>query len=426
MAPQTHTINSSCYRTYLDMYFKNPRYDKKIEALSEGVDLKGVDLHFAVILNSTVTVGNLLNNQNSSNKIDVNQKDAFGYTPLHLACYSGLNMQIIQILLDSNCDVDLQDRFGFSALHYVVSVSKNINLIKLLLNHGCNTNLQNNINNFTVLHTAISDYSENSDNSKEIVELLLDSGCDTSLFGGFSRDITALHMATYKKCVEIVKLLLNNGCDINLRGSNGYTALHFAVFLESIEIVKLLLDYESNSLSTNKKASSHCINIQDTLFGSTPLHIAIGVKKNIEIVKLLLNSDYNIDINIQNTISHHTPLHLAVIDGSFDIVKLLLEKKCDLNIQTSGGYTALHLAIIHFKNTQPSNINIVKLLLEHNSDTELCNNDGNDAFYFAIYKANSAEITQLLLNTKQTKHNAVYNAAQKVGSKRKCWYKFFF
>ena len=88
----------------------------------------------------------------------------------------------------------------------------------------------------------------------------------------------------------------------------------------------------------------------------TPLLSAISIK-NLEISKILINKDYNIN---NTTDIKFTPLHFASYYNLVKIVKLLLQKNADLTIKTKKeGETPLHLAC------RKGNFEIVNLLLNN-------------------------------------------------------------
>jgi ankyrin repeat protein len=59
---------------------------------------------------------------------------------------------------------------------------------------------------------------------------------------------------------------------------------------------------------------------------------------DFKFVYCLLKKDIDLDIKDKN---NFTPLHLAVLKGRYEIVKLLLEKGANLNIQNDDGYVPL-------------------------------------------------------------------------------------
>ena len=73
-------------------------------------------------------------------------------------------------------------------------------------------------------------------------------------------------------------------------------------------------------------------------FGGVALHGAM-FGKDIEIVKLLI--DNGCDINVQGTSNGYTPLHDAVWANNVEAAKLLIEKGAKLDIEAKHGLTPL-------------------------------------------------------------------------------------
>ena len=67
-----------------------------------------------------------------------------------------------------------------------------------------------------------------------------------------------------------------------------------------------------------------------------------------------------------------TPLHMACYYNYYDIVKLLIDNKADMNIQNSAGDTPLHKALSGY------NIDnrIIKYLVKNGADVTIKNNKG--------------------------------------------------
>ena len=86
----------------------------------------------------------------------------------------------------------------------------------------------------TPLHKAVSH------GRQELLELLLDAGCDTNAKGEFGD--TPLHLAIYTQSMDPTKLLLDAGCDKEAKNINGETPLHYAICVQDMELAKHLFD----------------------------------------------------------------------------------------------------------------------------------------------------------------------------------------
>lgn len=108
---------------------------------------------------------------------------------------------------------------------------------------------------------------------------------------------------------------------------------------------------------------------------------------DIEKVKKIVNK--KIDINYQDK-QGNTALLLAIINGKFDVAKLLLKQDAvNVDIQNKDGKTALILAVDH------RNVSLVVELLQFKPDLEI--SDGNTTAYGYAFAYNLEEIKNKLL-----------------------------
>jgi len=126
----------------------------------------------------------------------------------------------------------------------------------------------------------------------------------------------------------------------------------------------------------------------------TPLHMA-ALMGHLEIVKLLL--ERRVEVNAVD-MNGQTPLFRATHGGFSEICKLLLEARADPNRkEKSQDWTALHKAAFH------ANREIVELLLKHGADPHALDADGKSALHWAVipvYEGDTTGIIQLLLDRK--------------------------
>ncbi|XP_049633497.1 ankyrin repeat domain-containing protein 26-like [Suncus etruscus] len=87
---------------------------------------------------------------------------------------------------------------------------------------------------------------------------------------------------------------------------------------------------------------------------------------------------------------HRTALHLACAGGHKEVVTLLVERKCQLNLYDSENRTALIKAV------QCQKEECATILLEHGADPNLQDIGGNTALHYAVSSQNRAIAAKLL------------------------------
>jgi ankyrin repeat protein len=123
------------------------------------------------------------------------------------------------------------------------------------------------------------------------------------------------------------------------------------------------------------------------LSNAQDIYIA-SYRGDIETVKRLIAEDPEL-INSRNS-GGRFPLEMAAQTGQIDIVKFLLEKGADVNLNR-GGATALHMAAIYGGNTE-----VITLLLEAGADINARTGNGDTPLNMAVI-GKQKEIAELLL-----------------------------
>lgn len=275
--------------------------------------------------------------------------------------------EIVKLLLRYGIDlaINATDKYGNTALSTAIFFDNKLEFIQFLIDEGADVNIAN-AAGITPLILS---------NSSEMTHLLLEAGA-TATIDNESKEGTALHIAASEGSLEIIKSLVEHGATVNARRQDGCTALYIAVVRGHKEIVAYLI---------SKQADVNTVNIR----GNTPLIHS----KSPEITLLLLESGAiaTIDLlSLQPEVGN--ALHRATREGELEIVKLLIQRGANINIENLQDLTALDLAVIN-KNTE-----IVKFLISQNADVNRVNTRGVTPLIYS----NSLEITRLLLEAGAT------------------------
>ena len=102
---------------------------------------------------------------------DVNSKDWYGYTPLHIAAARNSPIEIAELLLANGADVNAKDNFGSTPLHIAADEGCE-SITELLLSEGVNVNAKDKAGE-TPLNRALVHHHLHKENSKKKIALLL-------------------------------------------------------------------------------------------------------------------------------------------------------------------------------------------------------------------------------------------------------------
>lgn len=277
-----------------------------------------------------------INSMNGNKIIEENITKHFieKITFLHLACQQS-DPLLVEYLLQFYEDVNIQSTDGRTPLFYTTSCS----VISLLCQEGGNPNHIDRKGHCPLhLYTSSALYS--------CVEMILHYGADPMLYDSKKR-INSLLISSKKGDYRLISSLLSQGIlsntssdqltsFLNQTDYEGNTLLHHLSMNTStsstniIKSIMLLLNLGCNPFLKNQR-------------GVTSLHYLIanqilwnhGTSSHDEILQLiqliLLQHQFHFDINIKDN-DHCTLLIIACAHRKFDLCKLLLSNKADMNI----------------------------------------------------------------------------------------------
>ena len=280
-----------------------------------------------------------------------------GTTALHLAVYSSTVRSLcVRALIDNGARLDVTDAQGHTPLH-IAGMRGHQSFIKLLTPTIESFHLKD-FDGCTPLYYACKNSHiecvreimvQIPDDIGDLLKVANKYG-DPPLSVRSDNDQTILHVACEKGDLSIVKMVLEAGADPTVTDKLGCTPLYYACKNSHLECVREFMVQIPDVICDLMKVANK--------YGATPLsvranndqtilHVACE-KGDLSIVKKVLEA--GADPNSRDG-STFTPLMLAVqyVDDikAVDIVAILCEFKCNLNIQASHfsrSLTALHLA----------------------------------------------------------------------------------
>ena len=325
-------------------------------------------------------------------KCDVNISDHNSQTPLHIACYNG-NVALVQILLRNKCVVDQCDNLNKTPL-FLACEGGHEDVVKSLMNYNCNMDIRDK-NGRSALHAVCTtDSLFNYHDRVVIAELLINKIC--GVYDLDDAGQSALHSACKKNNPRIVKLLLQNKFDVNQRDKMGETPI-FNACRERLRItLELLIEWNCdvnvlninglNALNIAFNSESYswvsCIDEWETEFK--------------EIVKLLVDSGCSVNICDADG---QTPLHRACSEGCVDEAELFLKRNSNINRCDKLGKTPLILAV------EGRHTEVVTMLVENKCDIDIKDKDGRTALDIAE-ENQVVDIKNILLNVMKKDTNA--------------------
>ena len=321
---------------------------------------------------------------------DLNEKQSiFNVAPIHKIIESKKENkhEVLKNLLLMGSDPNLKDSNGWCALHYA-SFYGDIESVKILLEFKAN--IDNFSNNRKIpLHFACCN------NHFKIVQFLCENGSDVNFKD--ENGCSPLHLSAKNgntKCVEILLKFNANLYDCDFRGWN---VLHYCAFHGHKKTVKFIVKYDADyDVLKNMKNSNGKIPIEivrEPEIKKYFFSIFHAAKEgNLDLTKNLLIEEEN--VNELTNFEQNSALILATINVHFLEVRLLLEKKADVNLKNKDEFSAIDFAekmyeilyeiYMNCDDLERDKIdlrNVIKKFYNKNVDFLICKNNKNERIW---------------------------------------------
>lgn len=304
----------------------------------------------------------------------------------HAITQKNVSMDGIKIIpKEELLDFNHMNNFKKNVLHFAmdkINTSTKIDVIKCLLENRTNCHLRN-FSDWTPLMLCIKNCENNY--YLHVINLLLtyganfDQDCNSTLN---PLVITFLYNKSKFKH-EILSLLLNYIESSKLKNSN--------ILFEIISKKKI---YTPDDYKTIKLLIEKGVDLEMIKEGHSILSFAVYQKKNVDLIKFLIDLGSNINIKIENTtLLHHLLGYLSPYN--YNLLNIFFSYNLDINIQDVSGWTPLLLCTnLHLKDDYSE---FIKRLLKRGADVNLSNNQNANPLHFI--KNINVELTEELTST---------------------------
>ncbi|KAJ9142310.1 hypothetical protein NKR19_g7233 [Coniochaeta hoffmannii] len=234
----------------------------------------------------------------------------------------------------------------------------------------------------TALHAILR--QRKSSAVRKGVNALLGCGADPNLVPSSRDSRTPLELVLPNKDYGTMKALLEHGADPNTATTEDKTLLYSCVSSKDVSAVKLLLEHGANPNIGSPGASNQL-----------PIHAAVTAK-SLELVKLLIAKGSELDVQDD---SDKAPLIYAVDQDSLPLTEALLEGGADPNVTVRNSETGyLEWSVLSFAMWQRKQPAVARALIEWAADVDHRNGTYEEtALHIAAY-AGDVELVRLLID----------------------------
>ncbi len=288
----------------------------------------------------------------------------------------------VEKLLNNGTDISVPDKEGRTLLMYLCRVSRALRMekyVKRVLDKGVDVNVKDS-DNWTALSYAICAYNWSS---AETIRMLIAAGADINVE---TLETTMILNAcnTHIHGYIGLHLLIAAGADVNAVDNDGDIPLHYVLSnldeTTSLETVRILLEHGADINKINGD-------------GHAPLMLACT--KSTEAVRILLDKKPQLELKDYNG---NTALHWACEEAYCNSNNLIVEMLCiagaDVNAVNINGITPLMNCA--FTAGDMPYIETAQILLQYGADIQSRDNKGWTVIMHACFSSAESDSTEMI------------------------------
>lgn len=298
--------------------------------------------------------------------IDIHSTDAKGNGMFHYATYSGKVEVLKRLVSDYGVSYAPNKKTNENAFHFASRIRLNedspspLALYSYLEGLGLDPTAVT-IDGTNVLHNLVY-----RTNDLDLLNYFIDKGVYVNQVN--EEKNTPLLNAASRGTKEEIALFVSHTNDINHQNKEGLSALTRALRYNDLDIVKMLVKKGAN------------VKVKDAKGYDLGFHLADATRSNLEAFKekmaYLQKKGYRPS---QPQANGSTLLHAVVDKKNMDLIKLLIDMDIDINAKDSNGQTILHHAAM-----QAENAELLKFLLQAGADKSVLTEFEESAYDLAM------------------------------------------
>lgn len=308
---------------------------------------------------------------------DINASTDDGYTMLHFAV-GRKDPELVIELLRQGADPNVQNKAGTTPLMMAV-IDKSLELIKILVTNGAYVNHGKYVsaNNTTCSTSYLWSVENNLQDIQHVFNQTPAVQNGAFIFKNIDEPFSVLEPKLIKDACNYVD------------PDHGVSVFELSVLNIKSDIIKHILNNKLLIIDPKKEILNHAfLQAVDLLINYVDKKLEINDRKNLlEIIEILLQNGANVDALDRYG---ETSLLRAVSSDDYDLTKLLLGFKPDLNFANAWGNTPLCLAAMN--NCEKA----CKLLIQHKADTTIQNKVGENCVTLATQSGNHAVVKTIV------------------------------
>jgi ankyrin repeat protein len=394
------------------------------DLINNAIDVNIVDKQKRNVIFDAISYGDeqITKDLISTKGINLNLVDSTGETILHKK-EALENEDLCVELIQKGADPTICDKNGKNLLyHTAIKGMDGSRLLDVAVEYGCNINATVRNNNSILMETMGAFYklsAEELDRRESLLKMaenLVLKGIDVNAINNDGENglFDAIRNNDYNACA----FLLAKDVNPNLQNNIYHTPLLVACMqgIKSLDIILLLLKYEADPTICDKKNRS-ILEILNMLI----LHTAKF--KNIEDEALLKYIDnhgkyimvlkevlQNTQLDLNHLDSQEQPLFFApILDGYFDLFKLYITNKFDINPKDSSGLNIFYIYVntvfdqnIYFDTFRSNLLGMINFGVDINT----LDSDGKNIFSRIIKKDTDAQLYENLIDVARFKYDS--------------------